>query len=152
MSSYAKDELPTDGIAALRPLGEKDHPNAYKLKQAHEAFQKQDLDTVFSIFAEDMTWIVPGRNLMSGTFKGREGVLESFGNLFRETDAYWAHPLDYFGSDSHAALVAHVRAKRKGKMLDCQEILLFRIDAEGRFSHCWHLALDEEAWHDFFTD
>ncbi len=135
----------------LRPFGDREHPNALKLKKAHECFQTQDFDTLFSIFADDIQWHMPGDNVLSGTWVGREGVLRNFGLLFENVDAYWAYPMDYFGSDGHAVLVARVRAKRRGKLLDCEECLLFRVGPDGRFSHCFHLSLDEKAWNEFFA-
>lgn len=135
----------------MRPMGASDHPNAVKLKSAHEAFQKGDLDALFSILAEDCVWHMPGDNVLSGDFRGRAQIMESFGRLQQNVDSYWAYPLDYFGSDDHVVLVAHVRATRGDKTLEVGEVLLWRVNDEGRLAEVWHVALDHKKWDEFFT-
>lgn len=135
---------------ALRPFSERDHPNAVKLKAAHEAFQAGDLEALFGLMAEDVTWHMPGNNVLAGTFVGRDAIMGSFAALQANVDAYWAWPLDYFGSDDHVVLVAQVRARRGEKQLDVRECLLWRVDGAGKLAEVWHVALDERAWDDFF--
>jgi len=94
---------------------------------------------------------MPGHNALSGDFVGREAILGSFATLQAHVDAYWAWPLDYFGSDDHVALVAQVKAARGSKRLDCLECLLWRIDGAGKLAEVWHMALDERAWDAFFS-
>jgi len=134
----------------LRPFTDRDHPNAVKLKQAHEAFQAGDLDALFGLMADDIVWRMPGNNALAGVFVGRDQIMESFAALQRNVDAYWAYPLDYFGSDDHVVLVAHVRARRGAKQLDTKECLLWRVNGEGKLAEVWHMALDEKAWDAFF--
>ncbi len=135
----------------LRPLTDRDHPNALKLKAAHEAFQQGDIDALFGMMTPDLVWHMPGNNALSGDFVGREAILGSFATLQANVDAYWAWPLDYFGSDDHVVLVAKVRAERGDKQLDCLECLLWRVTPEGKLAEVWHTALDEKAWDTFFT-
>ncbi len=42
------------------------HPNEELLRRGYEAFAKGDLDTVMSIFDEDIVWHEPGRNALGG--------------------------------------------------------------------------------------
>jgi ketosteroid isomerase-like protein len=134
----------------LRPFTDRDHPNARLLKDAHECFQRGELDRLFTLFSPDMRWHVPGRHRLSGDFIGREQIVGNFRTLATVTDEYWAYPLDYFGSDDHAVLVARVRARRGDRTLDARECLLFRVE-DRRLLECWHLALDPEAWEAFFA-
>jgi ketosteroid isomerase-like protein len=146
------EALAREGDApAMRPMGERDHPNALMLRQAHENFQKGDLDALFALMSDDIAWHMPGNNVLSGTFRGRAEILESFGRLQQNVDAYWAWPLDYFGSDDHVVLVAQVRARRGDRSLDVRECLLWRVDSDGRLCEVWHMALDEKAWDAFFS-
>jgi uncharacterized protein len=135
----------------LRPFSERDHPNALVLKQAHEAFQRGDMEKLFSIFVDEMLWIVPGHNVLSGVYRGKAEVMRNFENLAKNVDAYWAYPLDYFGSDDHVVLVAEVHARRGEKTLLEKECLLFMVNSEGRFTECHHLALDHVKWDAFFS-
>jgi uncharacterized protein len=151
MSGYT-EALAKEGQAPpLRAFTDRDHPNARLLKTAHEAFQKGDIEALFGLMADGMTWHMPGNNALSGDFVGREAILGSFATLQANVDAYWAYPLDYFGSDDHVVLVAMVHARRGDKVLDVKECLLWRVDANGKLAEVWHLALDEKAWDAFFT-
>lgn len=134
-----------------RPFTDRDHPNARKLKAAHEAFQAGDLDALFGMMADGIVWHMPGNNALSGDFVGREQIMQSFASLQANVDAYWAWPLDYFGSDDHVVLVAQVRARRGDRQLDVRECLLWRVDEAGKLAEVWHMALDERAWDDFFS-
>jgi ketosteroid isomerase-like protein len=152
MSEFYTASLAQEGDAPqLRPFSDRDHPNAVKLKQAHEAFQKGDLDALFGLMADDLVWRMPGNNVLAGDFVGRERIMESFAALQRNVDAYWAFPLDYFGSDDHVVLVALVRARKGEKTLETKECLLWRVNDEGKFAEVWHMALDERAWDAFFN-
>jgi ketosteroid isomerase-like protein len=134
----------------MRALTERDHPNAHRLKAAHDAFKAGDLDALFSMMAEDFAWVMPGDNCLAGRFVGREAILGSFAALQANVDAYWAHPLDYFGSDDHVVLVARVIARKGDRRLACDECLLWRVGPDGRFTQVHHVALDEKAWDAFF--
>lgn len=150
MSAYTAALAQEGDAPPCRPFSPRDHPSGKLLKDAHEAFQTGDLDALFGLMTDDCAWHMPGDNALSGTFVGREAILGSFGALQASVDAYWAHPLDYFGSDDHVVLVALVRARRGDKLLETKECLLWRLDAAGKLAEVWHMALDEKAWDAFF--
>jgi len=149
-TTYARKAGDDREVPKRRELGEYDHPNARMLMEAHEAFQQGDMETLFSIFAEDMVWHVPGNNRLSGVYRGKAQIMANFATLADVADTYWAHPLDYFGSSDHVALVAEVRATRGDQTLREKEVLLFRV-ADGKLAECWHLGLDPEGWDRFFA-
>jgi ketosteroid isomerase-like protein len=51
------------------------HPNEQLLGSLYEAFSRRDLDTVRSLFADDIVFHQPGRNPTSGDYQGLDGVL-----------------------------------------------------------------------------
>lgn len=151
MSTAYTAALQQEGEAPpMRPFTERDHPNAIRLKAAHDAFKAGDLDALFGMMTDDFAWVMPGNNVLSGRFVGREQILQSFATLQANVDAYWAHPLDYFGSDDHVVLVAQVIARKGSRQLNCRECLLWRVGPDGRFTEVTHMALDEQAWDAFF--
>ena len=151
MTGYTAALAQVGDAPTLRPFTDRDHPNAIKLKNAHEAFQKGDLDALFGLMAPDITWHMPGVNVLAGDFVGREAIMGSFATLQANVDAYWAWPLDYFGSDDHVVLVALVRARKGERTLETKECLLWRVDGDGKLAEVWHMALDEKAWDVFFS-
>jgi uncharacterized protein len=42
------------------------HPNAALLRRGYSAFTKGDIGTVLGVFADDISWHVPGRSPLSG--------------------------------------------------------------------------------------
>jgi uncharacterized protein len=152
MSTAYTEALKAEGDAPpMRPFTDRDHPNALKLKAAHDAFKSGNLDALFGMMTDDFAWVMPGRNVLSGRFVGRDAIMGSFATLQANVDAYWAHPLDYFGSDDHVVLVAQVIARKGTKTLNCRECLLWRVTPEGKLAEVHHLALDEDAWDAFFN-
>jgi ketosteroid isomerase-like protein len=134
-----------------RPFSDRDHPSGEMLKRAHDAFKAGDVEALFGMMTDDCVWHMPGNNMLSGDFVGRDAILQSFGTLQRSVDEYWAWPLDYFGSDHHVVLVAQVKARRGDRTLDVKECLLWRLEGE-KLAEVWHMALDETAWDAFFSD
>jgi uncharacterized protein len=128
----------------------RDHPNALMLRKAHGSFQKGDVEALFALMTDDIIWYLPGHNALSGAFHGRDGVMKNFAMLQQNVDTYWAQGIDYFGSDDYAVLVARVKATRGDKSIDLMECLLFKV-RDGKFSHVWHMALDDHAWDAFFA-
>ena len=55
------------------------HPNEDLIRQGYEAFGKGDMDTIRKLFADDIVWHAPGRNPMSGDYRGVDDVLAFFG-------------------------------------------------------------------------
>ncbi|MEE4210741.1 MAG: nuclear transport factor 2 family protein [Parvularcula sp.] len=148
-TAYTKDEHASD-LPPVRPFTDRDHPNARMLREAHESFQQGNFERLFEIFHEDMVWRVPGNNRLSGVFRGREEIQKNFATLAEVSDTYWAHPIDYFGSDNHVVLVAQVRATRGDKVLEEKEALIFRVE-DGKLAECWHMGLDPQGWDEFFS-
>lgn len=51
------------------------------IKRGYEAFSAGDMDTVMSLFDDDIEWVQPGQSTVSGTFHGKSEVMEEFGKL-----------------------------------------------------------------------
>lgn len=55
--------------------------NKELVKRGYEAFSAGDLDTVMSLFDDDIEWVQPGQSAVSGTLHGKTEVTEQFGRL-----------------------------------------------------------------------
>jgi hypothetical protein len=80
-----------DDVPPMRPLTERDHPNAHRLYAAHNAFKAGDVDALFSLMADDVVWHMPGDNSLAGSYHGKDEILRNFAMLQAAVDAYWAH-------------------------------------------------------------
>lgn len=131
-----------------------EHPNADLVRRAHAAFKAQDMGTVKELFDYDgMLWTVTGTSPAGGVTTGMDGVMRNFGDIMQWTQGtYNAAPVDYLGSDDHVVALAHVTATRgDGKTLDVAEAVIFKV-RDGKLVEAQHMAYDEHAWDDFFTD
>jgi len=55
--------------------------NKELMERGYAAFSAGDLDTVMSLFDDDIEWVQPGGSAVSGTFHGKTEVMEQFGRL-----------------------------------------------------------------------
>src|SRR6056297_3862809 len=129
-----------------------EHPNATKVRRAHEAFKTGDMDTVRELFDwDDIRWVLPGKSIVSGVDHGMEAVFANFGRCHELTDGtYSAIGFDYLGSDDHAVALARLTAQRNGRSLELDEAVIFTI-RDGKFVEAYHLAYDQYAWDEFFS-
>jgi len=51
------------------------------VKRGYEAFAARDIETVMSLFDDDIEWVQPGDSAVSGTFHGKAEVMEHLGRL-----------------------------------------------------------------------
>lgn len=147
--SYAEALAKEGDAPPMRPLTDRDHPNAHTLYAAHKAFQAGDIEALFAQMADDVVWHMPGDNVLAGSYHGRDEIMRNFGMLQAAVDAYWAHPLDYFGSDDHVVLIAMVRARKGDRSLETKEAMTWRVE-NGKLKECWHMCLEPEKWDAFF--
>jgi ketosteroid isomerase-like protein len=55
--------------------------NKEAIQRGYAAFAAGDLETVMSLFDDDIEWVQPGDSAISGTFHGKTEVIEHFGRL-----------------------------------------------------------------------
>jgi ketosteroid isomerase-like protein len=51
------------------------------IKRGYDAFSSGDLDSVMSLFDDDVEWVQPGQSAVSGTFHGKAEIMEHLGRL-----------------------------------------------------------------------
>ena len=59
----------------------KQDDNKDLIKRGYEAFAARDIETVMSLFDDDIEWVQPGDSAVSGTFHGKTEVMEHLGRL-----------------------------------------------------------------------
>jgi hypothetical protein len=127
------------------------HPNEELLRRGYEAFAKGDLDTVMSIFDEDIVWHEPGRNPLAGDFKGHQQVQELFGKIFEMSGGTYSNEIhDILANDEHGVVMVRARAKRSGKSLDAMTCHVWHL-SNGKASVFWDLTFDLYAADEFWS-
>ena len=55
--------------------------NKELIKKGYAAFTAGDVETVMSLFDDDIEWVQPGESAVSGTYHGKAEVMEYMGRL-----------------------------------------------------------------------
>ena len=121
-----------------------DHPNAKLARSAWEAVSASDLDTLSQVCAESLVWHASGRGSRSGDYRGRTAVLEylaAIGDAAERFDSRLDHVLV---NEELVAVLFHVTGTRRGRVLDTDFILLFRIES-GQIAEVWAVPRDQHA-------
>ena len=59
--------------------------NVETAKKGYAAFAAGDLETVLSVFDDDVEWVVPGNSTVSGTYRGKAEVTGLFAKLSEQS-------------------------------------------------------------------
>lgn len=104
--------------------------NDVLVRRIFAAFAEKRGFALRDVFAEEAEWTVPGSGSMAGTFRGREEIFGFLGRLPKETDGTYSSTLiDVLASDDRAAALYRASGDRKGRRLELDQVLLFRIEA-----------------------
>lgn len=103
--------------------------NEALVRRIFAAFAEKRGFALRDAFADDATWTVPGSGTMAGTFCGREEIFGFLGRLPKETDGTYSSTLiDVLASDDRAAALYRASGERKGRHLELDQVLWFRIE------------------------
>lgn len=108
------------------------HVNEKLIREGYAAFAVGDIATLESIFDPEVVWHEPGRNPLSGTYRGWPavlGLLASYGE--RSGGTFSAELRDALANDHHAISIAHLTGERNGLRLDQGDHLVCTI-GDGR--------------------
>ena len=127
-----------------------EHPNAATARRSFEAWNSGRMDVIREGFAEDAVLHFAGNNAMSGTYRGRDAVMDALGRavqgwgLQTEVEALLA-------SDDHVIAFFHAISERDGKTLDLVHAMPMKFNAERKMTELWFLANDQRAFDQFWS-
>jgi ketosteroid isomerase-like protein len=125
--------------------------NEAVVRSLFDAFARKEGLALRDLFAADAVWVVPGANVMAGTYRGRDEIFRFLARLPRETDGtYGSTLIDVLASDERAAALYRARGERDGRRLDLVQLLLFRL-AGGRITEVLALPSDPAAFDAFWA-
>jgi uncharacterized protein len=94
-----------------------------RVKSGYEAFGRGDVEGTLELFADDVTWTNPGKSSISGTFHGKEEVLQMWDSLGED---FSVEPQILTADDSH--VVAITRNSAKGEEWESADLFTFEGD------------------------
>jgi uncharacterized protein len=103
--------------------------NVAVVRRIFDAFARKQGLALRHVFAEDAVWTVPGNGVMAGVHRGREAIFRFLARLPKETDGtYGSRLIDVLASDERAVALYRASGERRGRRLDLDQLLLFRIE------------------------
>lgn len=75
-----------------------------KVQSGYEAFGRGDVETAINLFADDATWTNPGNSSISGTFRGKDEILQMWGRL---GEGFSVEPQLFTANGDHVVAVCH---------------------------------------------
>jgi hypothetical protein len=127
-----------------------EHPNAANTRRGYEAWNSGDLDFIREYFTEDAVLHLAGNNAMSGTYRGRDAVMDA---LARDSQGWGPHAEmeTILASDDHVIAFFHAISERDGKTLDVVLAQAIKLDADGKATEAWFLPNDQRGYDQFFS-
>ena len=126
-----------------------EHPNAAAARRSYEAWNSGDLDVIRAYFTDDAVLHLAGNNAMSGTYRGRDAVMDA---IDRDIQGWGPHAEveTILGSDDHVIVFCQVTTERDGKTLDVVVAQAVKVNAEGKATEAWFLPNDQRGYDRFF--
>lgn len=125
--------------------------NAALVRRIFAAFARRQGMTLRDVFAEDAVWTVPGASTMAGVYRGRHEIFRFLARLPKETNGtYGSRLIDVLASDERAAALYRAFGERRGRRLELDQLLLFRIEG-GHVREVLALPSDLLAFEDFWA-
>ena len=110
------------------------------------------METLKTLFADDVVNHMPGSNKISGDFKGTERFFGDFlGTLMSLTDGQISvKPHDILGNADHAIGVYEWTATREGRMIEWRQVNVYHV-RDGQIVELWQHPFDFERWNEFWS-
>ena len=125
------------------------HPNEQIARSATEALSKRDMETFFSLQADDVVLHFPGRGPMAGDYQGQDGMARLFQQQAQLLDAPPEIEIhDVLASEDHAVVLNRVRATKGGQTSEQQQVVVMHIEG-GKITETWLQFSDQQALDEF---
>ena len=126
-----------------------EHPNAVAARRSYAASNSGDLDVIREYFTDDAVLHLAGDNAMSGTYRGRDTVMDA---IARASQGWGPHVevQALLASDDHVIAFFH-GSERDGETLDAVTAMPMKVNAEGKLTEIWFLANDQRAFDQFWS-
>jgi uncharacterized protein len=96
------------------------------VRRGYKAFGEGDMETLGSLYTDDVAQTMPGNNQISGETKGRDDVLALYGKLFELSGGTFKADLTSVKADGDKVVSVHsAKAEHGGKTLDTNETIAF---------------------------
>jgi ketosteroid isomerase-like protein len=117
-----------------------EHPNATLFRRGYDAFNSADLDTVRSLFANDIVWHASGRDRFAGDKHGIDATMGSFLEIMQATSGSFHLDIhDIIANDDHAVALVTSHLEVDGKKYEDRGAHVVHIK-DGKVTESWFFA------------
>ena len=128
-----------------------EHPNAVTVRRSFEAWNSGRLDVIREYLSEDAVMHFAGNNAMSGTYRGRDTVMDALTRVIQAGGTQHTEVEAILASDDHVIAFYRTISERDGKTLDDIQVYPIKVNAEGKLTEAWSLANDQRAFDQFWS-
>jgi uncharacterized protein len=122
-----------------------EHPDAQLVRQGYDAFIAGDMEWLNEHLADNIVWHVPGNNVLSGDYRGREEVLSFFARSVQASiPSFDVH--DVAATEDHAIALLNIRFTRpdNGETIEGRAVQVFHVE-DGKALESWFMNEDQAA-------
>jgi ketosteroid isomerase-like protein len=120
------------------------------VRRAHDAFAIGDIDAVMRLYADDITFHIPGTSPLSGEWRGRERVLAFFAKAAELSEGTLAlSPDEVLADGERVVVLTRVRARRKGRSEVFTNVHVLRV-VDGKMTELREYMGDERREDEFW--
>jgi uncharacterized protein len=116
--------------------------NKAATQAAYQAFANADIDGATKDLADDIEWIVPGASTISGTYRGKDEVIQLFITLAGKS--FQTEPEHFIAEGDHVVVLTRTTAD--GQRSEQADVLTFRDGKVVKFQAAGDTALQERIW------
>jgi len=127
-----------------------DHPHTRLAKTVWQAVSDGDVDVLAEVCSEDLVWHATGRGLRSGSYRGQEAVFSYLASIGEDAERFDSTLEDILVGGERACVLFRVSGRRKGRQLEMNYALLFRIEGS-RLAEVWSVPRDQYAVDEFWA-
>ena len=127
-----------------------EHPNAVTVRRGFEAYNSGRLDVLGEYSTDDVILHFAGNNAMSGTYRGRDAVMDALARA-RRGRVTQSDVESVLASDDHVIVFFHLTSERDGKTLDVVQVMAIKVNAEGKLTEAWFLVNDQRGFDQFWS-
>ncbi|MGH2728693.1 MAG: nuclear transport factor 2 family protein [Actinomycetota bacterium] len=119
------------------------HPNASLMKRFFDAIVAGDRPTMAACLADDVVMHVPGKNSVSGTYKGKEQFAAAMAKADEITGGLQRELHDITASDDHVVALVGLKATRDGRTLTWNGANVWHV-RDGKLAEVWLVSDDQD--------
>ena len=97
------------------------HPNVETLRRIDEAMLKEDMDTFFAQYTDDVVVHVAGTSKLAGDYKGLDQLQELFGRFMEAAGEFSFENHAYLADDEHGLILQRSTMRRGDKSFSTNE-------------------------------